>query len=571
MSKKASISSISQIVVTGEGRDEWGNRYIKLAVKGATINLPPFRLDQIGDDPKDLYSRLNNAGMAVLTPAAKNQLLNMLQDYKPTEPSFTVATRLGWNGRVIVRPDQVIGKPKVPVELALSGLDIHMLAKYRVRGTLQDWQTNVAEVCTGNTRLMFAVSLAFTGPILRLVSGPRGGGFQFNGPRETGKTTAGMLSGSVWGCRRDAGNSEIGFSETWNSTDNKIEVTALAHNDCLLILDETTLAGGNDQKRAQVVTNVVMTLSQQNEKQRLTNVTAARWWRCYFLSTSNHTLDEIAGQGRVYLDDAHRSRLTEIPLPTGGFGIYEDLHGFASGEELTNELIIRARKFFGSAGLEFQQKLVADCRADKQELRKWLAGKRKDYSKRLKARAKRESMKPLNRSTGRCATVYAAGCLAIRYGIVPWKKAQLLRAVLDCQLDGLRHVVESPKKADSTFAGLRSKVLAYLRDHRREFINLDKTKLQPDAHKFGSVPGYRAKFKGKKWLYVTAEQLSKIIGDGDGDDADQVKKELVQSGILCRGNNGRYVVQRPIFSGQKGNKGYRRVHAFRLGKVSAEV
>ena len=58
----------------------------------------------------------------------------------------------------------------------------------------------------------------------------------------------GMLSGSVWGCRRDAGNSEIGFGETWNSTDNKIEVTALAHNDSLLILDETTLAGGSDQK-----------------------------------------------------------------------------------------------------------------------------------------------------------------------------------------------------------------------------------------------------------------------------------------------------------------------------------
>ena len=134
---------------------------------------------------------------------------------------------------------------------------------------------------------------------------------------------------------------------------------------------------GATKKRAQVVSNVVMTLSQQNEKQRLTNVTSARWWRCYFLSTSNHTLDEIADQGRVHLDDAHRSRLTEIPLPACEFGIYEDLHGFASGEELTNALIIRARKFCGSAGLEFQQKLVADCRADKQELRKWLARKRR--------------------------------------------------------------------------------------------------------------------------------------------------------------------------------------------------
>ena len=569
MSKKALVPSISQIFVKGEGRDEWGNRYIKLAVKGSTVSLPPFRLDQISDDPKSFYSVLTNAGVTVVSALAKNQLLGMLQDYEPTESSFTVATRLGWNGRVIVRPDHVIGKPKVPVEPALGGLDAHMLAKYRVRGTLQDWQTKIAEPCVGNTRLMFAVSLAFTGPILRLVSGHRGGGFQFNGPRETGKTTVAMLSGSVWGCRRDAGNSEIGFAETWNSTDNRIEITALAHNDSLLILDETTLAGGSEQKRAQVVTNVVMALSQQNEKQRLTNTVTARWWRCYFLSTSNHTLDEIAAQGSVELDDAHRSRLTEIPLPTGGHGIYEVLHDFASGEEMTDALIVRARKFCGAAGLEFQQKLVSDCRAAKQDLRKWLARKRKDYSRRLKAKAKAEGLKPLRRSTGRCATVYAAGCLAIKYGIVPWKKAELLRAVLSCQLDGLRQVVTAPKKADSRVAELRSKVLAYLRDRRSEFVNLDKVKLQLDGHEFGSVPGYRANFKGKKWLYVTAEQLSMIIGDGG--DADQVKKELVQSGILCRGNNGRYVVQRPIFSGLKGNKGYRRVHAFRMRNVDAEV
>ena len=83
--------------------------------------------------------------------------------------------------------------------------------------------------------------------------------------RETGKTTAAMVAGSVWGCHT-GGNREIGFAETWHTTANQVEVTALAHNDCLLILDETGQAGSNDRERAQVVTTVVMTLAQLREK-----------------------------------------------------------------------------------------------------------------------------------------------------------------------------------------------------------------------------------------------------------------------------------------------------------------
>ena len=374
--------------------------------------------------------------------------MNMLQAHEQTKASFKVATRLGWNSGALVRPGVVIGTPKKPIEQALGGLDPNMLAKYRVRGPLKDWQTNIAKVCTGNTRLMFAVSVALTGPILRLVAGPRGGGFQFWGPKETGKTTAAMVAGSVWGCHRGAGNPEIGFAESWNSTGGKIEVTALAHNDSLLILDETTLAGPDDKKRAEVVTSVVMALAQQTEKQRLTNVASARWWRCFFLSTSNFTLDELASRGNVLLNDAHRSRLTDVPLPVGGHGIYENLHGFASGDKLTDALIVRARKYCGSAGLEFQTKLVAACHSDEKQIRKWLRRQRKVYSKRIKVQAKAKGLKALSRSTGRCATAYAAGCLAIKYKIVPWKEAQLLRAVLACQLDGLAQVAKEPVKAD---------------------------------------------------------------------------------------------------------------------------
>jgi putative DNA primase/helicase len=557
----------SRLIIKGEGRDEWGNRYFKLAVKGSELDLPPFSMHQISSEPDALYNALSNAGLNIFTRKAKNAVLELLQAQQHAPSTFKVATRLGWNSGAIVRPDQIVGSPKPRLERAFGNLDPQMLAKYRSGGTLQEWQTNIASICMGNSRLMFAVGLAFIGPILRFVRGPRGGGFQLWGDQETGKTTATMVAGSVWGCHTGAGNREIGFAETWNTTANQVEITALAHNDCLLILDETTLAGSDDRSRAETVFTVIMTLTQQREKERMTNVQSARSWRCYFLSTSNLPLDALAQRGKVVLHDAVRSRLTEIPLPTGGQGIYEDLHGFASGENLTDALVGRCRKYYGTAGRAFERRLVEDRKKDVKQLRESLAGWRNEYIRVLKSKAQAEHLKPLQRSTGRCATVYAAGRLAITYGLVPWTEKELLDAVLCCQLDGLHHSQIKHEQADTSVAGLRRKLVEYLRDRRSKFMGLDGDLPRRGWHKFGSVPGYKATFKGKKWYYLTDKQLKGIIGRGEN--AKLLMDELAAAGLMDRPSTGRHVVQRPIFSG-KGNKGYEYVHAFRVRVVNQQ-
>jgi putative DNA primase/helicase len=551
----------SRIIIKGEGRDEWGNRYFKLAVKGSELDLPPFSMHQISSDPDALYKALSNAGLNIFTRKAKNAVLELLQAQRHTPSTFKVATRLGWNSGAVVRPDEIVGTPKPRLETEFGDLPPQMLSKYRSNGTLEDWKDNVASLCIGNSRLIFAVSLAFTGPILRFVQGPRGGGFQFWGEKETGKTTATMVAGSVWGCHTGTGNREIGFAETWHTTANKVEITALAHNDSLLILDETTLAGFDDRSRAQTVINVVMTLAQQQEKERMTNVQSARSWRCYFLSTSNFTLDALANRGKVVLDDALRSRLTDIPLPVAGKGIYEEVHGFASGAELTHALLGRCRKYYGVAGREFERRLVEDRKKSVKQLRKSLAGWRNEYIRVLKPKAQAENLKPLQRSTGRCANVYAAGRLANTYGLVPWTEKELLDAVLCCQLDGLHHSHLQPQQADTSAAGLRRNLVRYLVDNRDQFWNLDKKMPLLGKHEFGSVPSYFATFKQKKWFYLTADQLKALIGSGEN--ADQLKAQLVADGLLDRASTGKFLVQRPIFSGAKGNKGHRWVHALR--------
>jgi putative DNA primase/helicase len=263
--KTKQANLLAKVKIVGEGFDDVGGRYLKLKVIGSTRNLPAYSMDQILK-PDRIYRDLSDAGANVFSQVAQRQLRDMLQNFKPQEPSFSVVTRLGSFGRYYVRPKGVIGKPLKPVELALSSLDPHMLSKYRTRGTLQEWNEKIGSLCKGNSRLMFGASLACTGPILRFVSGPRTGGFQIIGPAEKGKTAKAMVAGSIWGCHRDSARKEKGFAESWNTTINELEETALAHSDALLIIDETHLAGDTEKKRASAILDATFRLSEGTKR-----------------------------------------------------------------------------------------------------------------------------------------------------------------------------------------------------------------------------------------------------------------------------------------------------------------
>ena len=340
-------------------------------------------------------------------------------------------------------------------------------------------------------------------------------------------------------------------------------MTALAHNHSLLILDETKRAGKNERERAQNVLNMAVGLAEHTEKERLTNTGAARSCCCYFFSTSNYSLDELAERGALEIDDAERGRLVDVFLPVNGFGLYEDPHNFTSGGELTDALKARSRRFFGTPRHEFAKRLTKDRKQNERRLKRWLNQRRQEYLKKLKAKVNNmlqqvpATKPPLQRATGKFATVYAAGALAIKYGVVLLPRKKLLAAILRCQLDGLRARVVTNNIPAPSF---KEKLIGYLQQRKAEFIDLDAERPRPENHQFGSVPGYIATFRRDSWLYLTAEQLNSIIGTGEK--TSDFKKELAAAGLLDATKN-RFVVQRPIFSGFKGNKGSRYVHAFK--------
>ncbi|RXH02196.1 DUF927 domain-containing protein [Bradyrhizobium vignae] len=546
-----------QYYVDGEGRDETGLRYFRIALPESAITVSA---KTVVSEPGQIFTALTNAGVNCISTESKKAIIDALQLFQGAGASFQVTTKIGHFRKQFVLPEQVIGPAKLPTVSVLDGLDQAMVAKYRTKGTLDEWQQQVAKPVTGNSRLMFGGALAFTGPILPFVKGPRTGGFQISGAAETGKTTAATVAGSVWGCHVGTERQEKGFAESWHTTEGKAELTAMAHNNTLLILDETQRAGRTAAHRAQVITDLAFSLAEGIERERLTNAKSSRAWQTYFLSTSNMTFSELAEAGNVAIDDQHLGRMFDIPCPPDSpHGIYETVHDFANGERLSDALKRRCRLYFGTAGLAFVRRVVADRNSDLPKLKKTLARYRARYRKALKRELRGTTLRSLTRTASRFATVYAAGRLAIKYRILLWEKEALLGAILDCHLSGLRLQADRRALGEPSEGELRRKLVAYLSD-RHPFVDLAGCRPTKGSDAATSAGGYVGTDEEEGWLYLTARKVSEVVGDGPN--ASSLKRRLQNEGNLRRSKQGGFVVQRKIYSGGKGNENFAWVYAF---------
>jgi len=159
--------------------------------------------------------------------AAKDRLALWIQLQSPE--SIFVTSRIGWHGKSFVLPEQTIAPPGADLVVYQGGRGV--AHRYYEKGTLEQWIGNIGHSCVGNSRLVFAVALAFVGFLLRLVE-QESGGFHYQGLSSIGKTTLLRVAGSV------LGGGEKGFIQSWRATSNGLEAVAELHNDNLLCLDE---------------------------------------------------------------------------------------------------------------------------------------------------------------------------------------------------------------------------------------------------------------------------------------------------------------------------------------------
>ena len=400
----------------GAGRD-WG---VVLAWRDAAEHRHTWIVprDLVHGEPHVIAARLESQGLRCnFVKAAQANLRRCLASVRP-DRRLTAVTCGGWHGMNFVLPDgTVFGDGNLILRPEMVRADLSCAS----RGSLQDWQDQVARYAVGNSRIAFFLAAGFAGPLLEFISEPSGGLHLF-GPSRIGKTTAAVCAASVIGK-----GGRGGAIHQWRHTGNGLEAVVAGNSDNLLVLDEI---GQADAKEAG---NIVYMLANESGKLRMTkNITArpTASWCIMFLSTGELTLAQKMTEAGKRAMTGTENRLVNIRADAGaGLGVFETLHGFDEPALLADHLRHAAATFYGAAGRAFLARLVAKRADDPDAFYERVKALRQQFiSDHLPAGSDGQ----VRSVAGRFGVVAAAGELATAWNILPWQPGEATQAAAIC-------------------------------------------------------------------------------------------------------------------------------------------
>ncbi len=357
-------------------------------------------------------ARLRDMGLEMAVgPGVRNMVGTYINTRHPEE-RVTCVDKVGWHGGVYVLPNGSIGEcpGKRYVFQTEAGAD----DLFRQRGTLEDWQAEVAALCPGNSRLTFAVSFALAGPVLPF-SGLEGAGVHLRGDSRGGKTTALRAAASVFG--------RPSYVQQWRTTANALENTAVQANHALLVLDEL---GQLDPAEAGTAAYLLSNGMDKGRSTRGLIPRRRRTWHLLFLSSGEVSLADLAADAGKRMRTGQEVRMADLPVDAGaGMGGLETLHGFESPAELAEALKDNAARFYGTAGRAWLQ-WCADHYAELPARLLVLLGKYRDEF------VPEASSGQVRTVGSRFALAAAAGELATEAGITGWQAGEAAQGCRTC-------------------------------------------------------------------------------------------------------------------------------------------
>jgi hypothetical protein len=124
------------------------------------LALPRAMLAGDGTDARRI---LLNGGLYVAPGRKSRELLNAFLLSVRSSGRARATNRMGWHDRSFVLPDACFGVQGKD-RLLLQGT-VAAEHAFTTRGTLEDWNREVAQYARGNTRLLVAISAAFAAPL----------------------------------------------------------------------------------------------------------------------------------------------------------------------------------------------------------------------------------------------------------------------------------------------------------------------------------------------------------------------------------------------------------------------
>jgi putative DNA primase/helicase len=370
-------------------------------------------LAMLAGDGTAYRAELLSQGFMMPADSKRRALLTAyLQSRQPAE-LVRIVDRVGWHGRAYVLPRETLGDDGG--ERILFQSEAPTEGTFEARGTLAQWQERIGRLCVGNSRLAFAASCAFAGPLLAWAAGTDGGGFHYVGDSSCGKTTGLRLAASVWGGRD--------YLQRWRATDNGIEAMAAQHSDGLLCLDELA------QLDPKVAGESAYMLANGQGKSRAGRTGAARprlTWRLLFLSAGEIGLAEHMSEAGKRTRAGQELRMIDLPADAGrGCGVFEELHGHEGGGTLAQHLTRACETTFGTAGRAWLEHLTDGTDGLARLLRERMDATEAALVPELAAGQ-------VQRVGRRFALVAVAGELATEAGITGWPAGTATEAARRC-------------------------------------------------------------------------------------------------------------------------------------------
>lgn len=494
-----------------EKSGEWG-RMLEWLDDDGKKHQWAMPLELLEGDGLDVRRELVRLGLHISPSQAARNLLAAYIKVWLVEARACCVDRLGWHGDVFVTPSEAIGHTNESVVFQ----NAHALEPgFSSSGNAYEWRDSVAALAQGNSRLVFALSVAFAGALAH-IAGEDSGGFHLRGASSSGKSTALKLAASVWG-------NPSSYVRLWRGTINGLEGLAALHNDGLLILDEISqvdpAAAGdaayllaNGQGKARANRNGLARAPQQ--------------WRLLFLSAGEESLSAIMARAGKKTSAGQEIRLADIEADAGaGMGIFETLNGHPSAAALATAIKDASSKYHGTIGRKWLAQLVLN--------RATLPALIADSIKSFLARAvPAGATGQVERVARRFALAAVAGELATQYKLTGWQEGEATQAAHKCFAAWLEAFGGNGNREERA---ILAQVRAFFEAHgASRFEDLKALNDQRIPNRAGY---YRNGEDGEREFLVLREAFHREVCQGF--DEKTVKQVLIKAGLLLPGKDNK--------------------------------
>lgn len=403
--EKQWISGAFQIL--GASRSPDGSNWGKVVIwfdEDRRFHFKHITDSALQGDPAVLAASLADEGLRI-----KRSQRNALCDYLcgvSVDTRVSIVPCTGWHtvggSNVFVLPDSTIGET-AGEKVILDGLAI---GPYETRGSLKDWQHDVASPAADHLLVVLAISAALSGPLLKLAT-QDGGGIHFYGPSSKGKSTLLQASASVWG----RGGSP-GYVRAWRATANGLEGAAASASDTALVLDELGVIESREFSSA------VYALSNGTGKSRAArdgSLREPKTWCLMVISSGEITTAAKLAEERGRRPRAGQMiRLLDVPADRGfGYGVFDNAGPDADAAALAKRFKVASQTAYGTAGPEFVSRLIEE-QVDGEAIRALVGAF-------VSSVVPPGSDGQVDRAAQRLGIIVAAGELATELGVTPWE------------------------------------------------------------------------------------------------------------------------------------------------------